>query len=265
MIVDTTMFNNEFHMLDLRIELSKDYVDRWVVCEGNRTLSGKPKPYYLSDNIERYKHLGDRLVVVKLDIPENWSSWDIENGQRAALVDGYKDCADNDIIMHSDLDENLNYELFNEILALVEESDKPVTCTLDFYIYRFDQKVNRKWGGNVVAKKSMFNDPCELYKGLMAGVGHAQKKKNRDHCVSFPKIAGWHWGWMGDDEHLRVKAKSCIETQNFDTEQMLNHFHNGNSGDAINGKTATEFCDDPGYPESVNKILQKYPFWTKVD
>lgn len=263
MIVDTTLFNNEFHMLDLRIALTENYVDRWVICEGNRTMSGKPKPYHLSDNIKKYKHLGERLVVVKLDIPETWSNWDIENGQRAALIEGYADCADNDIIMHSDLDENLNPELFDEILKLVNETGKPVTCTLDFYVYRFDQKVNRKWAGNVVAKKNMFNDPCELYKGLLAGVGHAQKKKDRSHCVSFPQIAGWHWGWMGNDDIIRSKAESCIETQNWDAEKMLGHFHEGNNGDAINGKTVTDFCEDPDYPEVVNTLLRQYPFWTE--
>lgn len=263
MIIDTTLINDEFHMLDLRIELTKNYVDRWVICEGNRTMSGKPKPYHLSNNIQRYAHLGDRLVVVKLDIPETWTNWDIENGQRAALLDGYKDCAEDDIVMHSDLDENLNPELFEEIVSLLNESNQPVTCTLDFYVYRFDQKVNRKWAGNVVAKKFMFKDPCELYKGLQAGVGHAQKKKDRSHCVSFPKIAGWHWGWMGNDDIIRNKAVSCIETQNWDTEKMLKHFHEGNNGDAINGKTITEFVADPGYPKIVEDLLRQYPFWTE--
>lgn len=264
MIVDTTLFNNEFHLLDLRIELSKNYVDRWVICEGNRTLSGKPKPYYLSENIKRYEYLGNRLKVVKLDIPETWTNWDIENGQRAALLPGYADCAADDIIMHSDLDENLNPELFPQIVNFLNEHNKPVTCTLDFYIYKFDQKVNRKWAGNVIARKNMFKDPCELYKGLQAGVGHAQKKKNRDHCISFPNdTAGWHWGWMGDDANLKYKAESCIETQNKDTTKMLEHFHAGNTGDAINGKTITAYCENPGYPDSVEKILRQYPFWTK--
>jgi beta-1,4-mannosyl-glycoprotein beta-1,4-N-acetylglucosaminyltransferase len=191
MIVDTTLFNNEFDMLDIRLELTKDYVDRWIICEGNRTMSGRPKPYYLSENIDRYTKWGNRLQVIKLDIPETWSNWDIENGQRAALRPGYADCNDNDIIMHSDLDEVLNPKLVPDIFNLVETAHQPVTCTLEMYIYRFDQKLERKWAGNVVAKKHMFEDPCKLYKGLGAGVGHAQKRKDRIHCVPFPVNAGW--------------------------------------------------------------------------
>jgi len=262
MIIDTTLFNDEFHMLDLRIELTKSWVDRWIVCEGNRTMSGRPKPYHLSNNLERYAHLGDRLRVIKLDIPESWSNWDIENGQRAALMPGYADADDNDIVMHSDLDEILNPELVPEILSELEKQDKPISCGLEMYIYRFDQKLSRGWIGNVVAKKRHFDDPCHLYKGLGAGVGHAQKKKDRNHCYPFNKPAGWHWGWMGSDDIIKNKIVSCIESQHKDTDQTLTYFRNIDFGNAINHKCVTEYVANPGYPKSVDRVLRQYPFWT---
>jgi beta-1,4-mannosyl-glycoprotein beta-1,4-N-acetylglucosaminyltransferase len=262
MIIDTTLFNNEFHMLDIRIELTKNWVDRWIVCEGNRTMSGKPKPYYLSENIQRYKHLGNRLQVIQLDIPETWSNWDIENGQRAALAPGYADADADDVVMHSDLDENLNPELVPEILKELEIQDRPITCTLEMYIYRFDQKLDRSWAGNVLAKKRHFDDPCHLYKGINAGVGHAQKKKDRSHCSRYPKLAGWHWGWMGNDDIIKSKILSCIESQNKDTDQTLAYFHAGDTGNAINQKCVTTYVKDPGYPSVVEQVLRQYPFWT---
>jgi len=260
MIIDTTLFNNEFDMLDIRLELTKHYVDRWVICEGNRTMSGRPKPFYLSDNMARYSHWGDRLRVVRLDIPETWTNWDIENGQRSALLEGYQDCSDDDIVMHSDLDEIINPELWPEILQTVNTADQPVTCTLDMYIYRWDQQVDRKWTGNVVAKKHMFADPCKLYKGLQSGVGHAQKKKDRSHCVQFPKTAGWHWGWIGNDDIIKSKAWSCIETQHRDADEMLETFKRLD-GTAINHKTATHQVD-PQYPPLVDAVLRQYPYWS---
>ena len=108
MIIDTTLFNDEFDMLDIRLALTQTWVDRWIICEGNRTLSGRPKPYHLSNNLARYAQYQDRLQVICLDIPETWSNWDIENGQRAAIRDAYQDCAQDDVIVHSDLDEILN-------------------------------------------------------------------------------------------------------------------------------------------------------------
>jgi beta-1,4-mannosyl-glycoprotein beta-1,4-N-acetylglucosaminyltransferase len=263
MIVDTTLFNNEFDMLDIRIALTEDWVDRWIICEGNRTMSGRPKPYHLSDNLDRYRHLSDRLRVIRLDIPESWSNWDIENGQRAALLPGYADCAPDDVIMHSDLDEILNPDLAQEIVELCRSEDRPITCTLAMYLCRFDQKLQRTWAGNVIALKRHFDDPCHLYKGLAAGVGHAQKRKDRSHCQWYPNLAGWHWGWMGNDDVLRTKIVSCIETQHRDTEAMLNLLNIGDTGNAINQKCVTEYDADPGYPPKVAAVLQRYPFWTK--
>ena len=261
MVIDTFLFNNEFDILDIRLALTESYVDRWVVCEGNRTLSSQPKPYYLSDNIERYSRWGDRLKVIKLDIPESWSNWDIENGQRAAITPGYADAGDNDIVTHSDLDEILNPAMWPEIVAFLEQEKMPISCTLDMYIYRFDQKVDRKWGGNVVAKKYMFKNPCTLYKGLGAGVGHAQKRKERSHCVAFPKTVGWHWTWMGNDDVIKTKVMSCIESQSKDSQQVLDSFKQLDAASAINHKAATMLVN-PGYPDNVMQVLKQYPYWT---
>lgn len=249
-------------MLDIRLALTESYVDKWVICEANRTMSGRPKPLYLTENIARYDYWGDRLHVVQLEVPENWSNWDIENGQRQVLVQGYEDAADDDIVMHSDLDEIINPELWPEIVEFLNKENKPVTCTLEMFIYKFDQKLDRKWAGNVVAKKSMFDHPSHLYKGLASGVGHAQKKKDRSHCVPFPKNAGWHWGWMGNDDLIKSKAWSCIESQNRDTDEVVKYFKEGKPELAINHKTQTRYVDNPGYPESVERVIRQYPWWT---
>lgn len=263
MIIDTTLFNDEFDMLDIRLALTESYVDRWVICEGSRTISGSPKPWHLSNNMDRYAKWGDRIKVVRLDVPESWSNWDTENGQRAALLSGYNDCNDDDIVMHSDLDEILNPELWPDIVKLLLTANQPVTCSLDMYIWRFDQRVDRKWNGNVVAQKHMFQDPCKLYKGLGAGVGHAQKKKDRSHCVPFAQTAGWHWGWMGNDQRIRNKVISCIESQHRDPEQVLGALKNLDPASAINHKTATRLVD-PQYPAQVDQVLRQYPYWTNA-
>lgn len=262
MIIDTTLFNNEFDMLDIRLALTESWVDRWVICEGNRTMSGRPKPYHLTENLARYQHWGDRLRVITVDIPDTWSNWDIENGQRAALLPGYADAEDDDVIMHSDLDEILDPRVVPDILSLLEQEDRPVSCNLDMYLYRFDQRLDRGWQGTVVARKRHFQDPCTLYKGLRAGVGHAQKKKTRDHCAAFPNKAGWHWGWMGNDDIIRAKVASCIESQHKDTDQVLAYLHAGDTGSAINQKCVTHFEPDPDYPPEVQAVIKNYPWWT---
>lgn len=263
MIIDTFLFNNEFDMLDLRIELTQHWVDRWVICEGNRTLSGKPKPYHLTDNIEKYARLGDRLRVIPLDIPESWTNWDIENGQRAALVPGYEDCDEDDVIMHSDLDEILNPDCVPDILRQLAREDRPVSCTLEMYMHRFDLRLDRNWAGNVVAKKRHFQDPCKLYKGVAAGVGSAKKKKDRSHCVCTDGNVGWHWTWMGNEDVVKNKVVSCIETQHRDADALYDLLAAGDTASAINHKCVTNKIDTD-YPDSVMSVIQRYPWWTQT-
>jgi hypothetical protein len=91
-------------------------------------------------------------------------------------------------------------------------------------------------------------------------VGHAQKKKDRSHCVLFPKTAGWHWGWIGNDDIIKSKAWSCIETQHRDADEMLETFKRLD-GTAINHKTATHQVDTQ-YPALVDAVLRQYPYWS---
>jgi beta-1,4-mannosyl-glycoprotein beta-1,4-N-acetylglucosaminyltransferase len=256
MIADAFMFNDEFDMLDLRLELSKNYVDRWIILEGNRTWSGKLKPYHFSQQLDAYQHkYGNKFHVISLDIPADYRDWQCENFSRANLQQGINLLDSDDIVIHSDLDEILNPDALDKIIAQVNTANQPVCCTLDMFIYRFDQQAHRTWQGHVIAKKHMFRDPQQLYKG------NQHKRKNRAHCAIFPGIAGWHWTWMGDDTRIQSKVISNIESQYRDPDQVLESFKTGNPDLAINHKCKTT-CVNYQYPESVLGIIKQYPWWT---
>ena len=139
----------------------------------------------------------------------------------------------------------------------MKEHNKPVSCIFEMYLYRFDQKAGRQWKGSVVAKKSMFDTPHDLYKGSM----EVAKRKVRAHCVSLDEPVGWHWTWMGNDELIKNKVVSCIESQYRDPEQILQAFKNVDTKSAINHKADSEIID-PVYPKAVMDILIQYPdYW----
>lgn len=255
MIIDTFMFNDEFEMLDIRLDISKKYVDKWIILEGNKTWSGVTKPYHFQSREKHYlKKYGDRIQVIQLEIPDGYTGWQCENFSRASLQKGIDYCESNDIIIHSDLDEVLNPDLVNDIIALMDKENKPVNCTLDMFIYHFNRKLYRTWSGNIVARKHMFKNPQELYKG------DQHKKKNRSHCVRYPNIAGWHWTWIGDDERIKTKVQSVIEHQGRDPEAVLTALKNNDTKTAINHK-CDSYVLNYQYPEKVLEVLSKYPYW----
>lgn len=257
MIVDTFMFNDEFEMLDIRLSLTKSYTDRWIILEGNKTWSGKSKPYFLQEKIKDYQEkYNNKIDLISLDIPHDYKDWKCENFSRESLQLGIKSLNENDIVIHSDLDEILNPDHIESILSLLEKENKPVNCTLDMFAYKFDQKLHRTWSGNVVAKKHMFKNPQELYKG------DQYKKKNRSHCVRHPDIVGWHWTWIGNDERIKNKVVSCIESQYRNPDEVLAAFKKQDTKLAINHKCETTYVDYR-YPSKVLDVISNYPYWTK--
>jgi beta-1,4-mannosyl-glycoprotein beta-1,4-N-acetylglucosaminyltransferase len=256
MVIDTLLFNNEFDMLDIHLAITDHYVDRWVVLEASRTFSGIAKPYNLLDNLHRYQQqYGDRLRVVTLALEEHQTNLICETMMRQSIAPALADCAADDIVIHGDLDEIINPESWADIVTMMDQHNQPVSCGFEMYMYKFDQRAERGWKGSVVARRSMFDTPHELYKGASI------KRKNRDHCVGFPTPVGWHWTWMGSDDLIRNKVVSCIESQHRDPEQILSAFKQRDTISAINHKATTHVIDIR-YPEMVQSILKRYPtYW----
>lgn len=257
MIIDTFMFNDEFEMLDLHLALTESYVDRWIILEGNRTWSGIAKPFHLTQNLSRYARYQDRITVIALDVPQGYVNWQCENHSRASLQQGIDQFGAEDIIIHGDLDEILNPELVPAIIETMDQNNKPVACVMEMFVYKFDQKLDRNWNGSIVARKRMFTNPQQLYKGANT------KRKDRSHCVIFPGAAGWHWTWIGNDDRVRSKVLSCIESQHRDPEQVLGALKNLDAASAINHKCNNSY-HAPQYPAAVMAVLQRYPYWTNA-
>jgi hypothetical protein len=256
MVIDTTLFNNEFDMLDIHLELTSKYVDRWIVLEASRTFSGLPKPYYLSERLAEYnQRWNNRIQVIQLPLTEQETNLLCETLMRRGFRQALHDCDANDIVIHGDLDEIINPLEWTNIVALMDQHDQPVSCSMQMYMYRFDQQAERGWRGSVVARRRMFDTPHDLYKGSL----QVAKRKDRSRCVSLDHPVGWHWTWMGNDDSIRTKVRSCIESQHRDPEQVLTAFKQKDTTVAINHKCVSHVVT-ANYPAEVQSVLNRFPY-----
>ena len=69
MIIDYFPFFNERELLELRINLLKDHVDHFVICEANKTFTGIPKEFMLKRLIKELDLPAHMITVVELDVP----------------------------------------------------------------------------------------------------------------------------------------------------------------------------------------------------
>jgi beta-1,4-mannosyl-glycoprotein beta-1,4-N-acetylglucosaminyltransferase len=166
MIVDTFPINNELDMLEMRLETMAPAVDYFIAVEADVDHQDHPKPFHITDNLDRFEKWADKLIVVQAkglptndDDPDPWAR---ELAQREYVLDGLRDIpgVDEDtIVLHGDVDEicrplyvrNVRPKFPARPTLLVDK-------TVDLGFVSFDQRLHcfavdwlhpDPWGGTV--------------------------------------------------------------------------------------------------------------------
>ena len=118
MIYDCFTFFNELDLLEIRLNILNEVVDKFVLVEATRTHRGNPKPLYFKENKKRFAPFLDKIIHIVVDSYEpvekyiaskdsdpKLHSWAYENFQRHAIIHGLDDLKDEDSLIISDLDE----------------------------------------------------------------------------------------------------------------------------------------------------------------
>lgn len=106
MIYDCFIFFNELDLLEIRLNVLNDVVDRFVLVEATKAHSGKDKPLHFNENKERFKAFQHKIIHIIVDeYPPFVTAWTFENHQRNNILQGLKEARPEDVIMISDLDE----------------------------------------------------------------------------------------------------------------------------------------------------------------
>ena len=104
MIYDCFSYWDEDLLLDLRLNILDNYVDHFVIVEGNKTWQNNPKK--LRFEIDKFKKFKNKIIYVPVtNLPDGEDPYLRENYQRNAIANGLNNANDNDLIIISDLDE----------------------------------------------------------------------------------------------------------------------------------------------------------------
>lgn len=213
MIYDCFIFNSELDLLGLRLAFLNETVDRFVIVESGRTLSGNKKPLHFLSNktlFEKYEHKIIHLVAP--DMPE-LGAWEYEYFQRNYIKQGLLDCKNEDIIVISDLDEIVN---IRAILA-IPHLTLPALIDLPYYYYFFNLKgFNTFPVKPLIAKYSFLKD---------MPVGE-RSDTYRKHITNILKKehykTGWHFSYLFgfDIKSYQEKIRS-FSHQEYNTDAYL--------------------------------------------
>lgn len=80
-VYDCFTFFNELELLEIRLELLDEVVDKFVISEGDHTHSGNYKGFIYPKNSHRFKKWENKIIYLPLKMDLN--EIDINNSEKA--------------------------------------------------------------------------------------------------------------------------------------------------------------------------------------
>lgn len=237
-IFDCFTFYNEIELLDLRLNVLNDYVDNFVLVEATKTQKGEEKELFYEKNKHLFEKFNNKIIhVVLSEYPNELTQWTIENIQRNTIMQGLKNCQDDDIILISDLDEIPKPEFIkkyydrNKIIAF------DMNC---FYFYLNLYSYNRTWrqGTKMLSYSNLKNilNEVDFVNSNESKYLDLKYNNNTTPCKirlyngdlqKHVKNAGWHFSYMGGVKKAVQKIQSICEgsldTKSTDIINMINN------------------------------------------
>lgn len=146
MVYDCFIFNDELDLLELRLQLLHPAVDKFVLVESSRTLSGQSKPLHYAENKNRFRKFESQIIHVIAPANE-LPAWEYEYFQRNCIKDGLKEAHEEDLVFISDADEIVNIP---EVLR-VSGIKFPTLIEIPMYYYYLNVKTNFTYWVNLAA------------------------------------------------------------------------------------------------------------------
>lgn len=188
MIYELIMFHDETQMLQLHLNVLKDVVDHFVICELDHTFSGKKKDQYNSQSIPLFP-FQEKIAYVLAKLPNGFDTsnrWNIENYQRNMC----KICLEkfefdpDDVILISDTDEIADPDLLQRRAKWL---DSPMSWDTWVYYYYLDYQL---------ALPEPTTSKCMVMSRVKDWKGSVQDMRNMR--LGTPSIrGGWHFSYMG--------------------------------------------------------------------
>lgn len=248
-IYDCFTFFNEIELLELRLHLLNEVVDRFVIVELNKTHRGIDKEFNFEKNKQMFKEYENKILYLKIEdvpIPEptrqtstfgissSKRDWRIENFQRNCIACALKDCTPDDFIIISDLDEipnpsllkdfNLmNIFLFGHVGIGMKNKVKATLQNLfmfpDFFLHNnsFSDLIENT---AVVFEQDLFyyylncKSRGKWYGSVITKYKNLKKPQTlRNLGKVLPRIknGGWHFSYLGGIDRIKLKLNSIVE------------------------------------------------------
>ncbi len=268
-IYDAFMFLNELDLLEFRLSLLYDRVDRFVIVESSKTHSNQDKDFHIESNWSRYEQFHDKIEYIRLrpdtrgmafqpaqTCTQNDDFWRMENAQRNALVRGLAQAAPDDLILIGDIDEIPSREFMDYLRQQDHAPAEPYTLQQKLYYYHMNCAVTEpwdNWAGTVVTKRGHFPRHSASYLQEM--------RDNRQTYKAYVN-AGWHFSFLGGAQQVNAKISSFCHSE-YQREEFTNieqiQQRIDNNRDPLDRDFEMSLLPLDHHPKYLQDAILKYP------
>ena len=262
-ILDCITYFDEDVILDLRLNILKDHVTKFIITEGMYDHRGNKRK--LNFDINKYSEFKNQITYIPVgNFPNLSDPWNMLEYQRNYSMNEIDKFDDETLILISDVDEIPDP---NKIEEFVETKFKYGVFEQLFFYYKLNllNTTNKFWHGSKICKKKNLKSPNWLreYKTKQYPWWRFDKPQN----VKILKNGGWHFSFLYDVEGIIKKISSFQHTE-FDKEdikdkeQIIKKMNNGE--DIFNRNYNFKKIDiGDDFPEYLIKNRDKYRNWIK--
>jgi len=206
-IYDCFSYWDEDLLLDLRLNVLNDYVDYFVIVEGNKTWQNNPKK--LRFDIDKFSKFKKKIIYISVeDMPDGDDPYLRENFQRNCILRGLKSSSEDDLIIISDLDEIPNPKNIDQF----QKNMKYAVFKQNHYYYKINLQStqNPYWYGSRICIKKFLKSPQWLrnLKFKKRPFWRIDKLRLNNIITS----GGWHFCNLKTAEQLLYKYQNLCET-----------------------------------------------------
>ena len=206
-IYDCFSYWDEDLLLDLRLNVLNNFIDYFVIVEGNKTWQNNFKK--LRFDINKLSKFKDKIIYIPVeDMPEGDNPYLRENHQRNCISRGLKNALENDLIIISDLDEIPNPQALKNFSPSMEYA--AFKQKHFYYKINLQSQKNPYWHGSRICVKKFLKSPQWLRELKFKKRPFWRLDKLRLNNII--DNGGWHFCNLKNAEQLLYKYKNLCET-----------------------------------------------------
>jgi beta-1,4-mannosyl-glycoprotein beta-1,4-N-acetylglucosaminyltransferase len=218
MVIDSFLYYNEVELLELRLKVLYDYVDKFIITEGDHSFKGDPKPFRCKKDLSKLGFGDDpKIHVIEKKLKscvgetskdEEKEYWNILRKTQVSL------CNNEDILILSDIDELPHPNSINGYVDYINNNPNfLLACCCHNLQYQVNYALTSKLEANsslspvpLMAKGEFWknNNPLNIKYRVSQGGNIEDFEFKFIYAGFIDNIKrGWHLSWMGGtDKHL---------------------------------------------------------------